>query len=107
MASRKEVELAWAAGFFDGEGCTSYHRRLTGRGAQLRMAINQMKRLPLVRFKKAVGAGAIYPCRTQGGYMWSTGDYQTILRIFNLLLPYLCNIKIRQARQKIALMRRV
>lgn len=50
-------ELAWAAGFFDGEGCFSYTDK-AGYGAA---AIGQVDREPLERFQRAVGGmGRIY-----------------------------------------------
>jgi len=50
-------ELAWAAGFFDGEGCFSYVKA-DGWGV---VAIGQTNREPLERFQRAVaGLGKIY-----------------------------------------------
>jgi hypothetical protein len=50
-------ELAWAAGFFDGEGCFSFTTK-AGYGAA---AIGQVDRAPLERFQAAVGGlGKIY-----------------------------------------------
>jgi hypothetical protein len=50
-------ELAWAAGFFDGEGCFSY----TDKAAYASVSIAQVERLPLERFQAAVaGMGTIY-----------------------------------------------
>ena len=50
-------DLAWAAGFFDGEGCFSY----TDRAAYASVSISQVERGPLERFQGAVGnLGKIY-----------------------------------------------
>lgn len=49
-------ELAWAAGFFDGEGCFSYSKS----GQYVCVSIGQTVREPLERFKLAVGLGVIY-----------------------------------------------
>lgn len=58
--SLNRTELAWAAGFFDGEGCCrprSEQRK--GRGA-ISFVIAQTDRQVLDRFKRAVGVGRIY-----------------------------------------------
>jgi hypothetical protein len=49
-------ELAWAAGFFDGEGCFSYTER-AGYGVA---TIGQTDMRALERFRCAVGVGKIY-----------------------------------------------
>jgi|SRR5882724_11285517 len=60
-------ELAWAAGFFDGEGCVgSYLRKGKNRQRTLTIAIQQVRREPLDRFRKAVlGCGTV-----SGPYRW-------------------------------------
>jgi hypothetical protein len=62
-------ELAWAAGFFDGEGCISY----TQSGKYDMIRIGQCERLPLVRFQTAVGGmGRIYgPYSSRHEGRWS------------------------------------
>lgn len=53
-----EAELAWAAGFFDGEGCVSVRNdRRPGRTPRLQLDIEQTDERPLVRFQAAVGRG--------------------------------------------------
>jgi hypothetical protein len=49
-------ELAWAAGFFDGEGCFSYQERACYGVA----TISQIDVRVLERFRDAVGMGTIY-----------------------------------------------
>jgi hypothetical protein len=50
-----KTELAWAAGFYDGEGCT------VNRGNfQPSMTITQADPYVLERFAKAVGVGKVY-----------------------------------------------
>lgn len=55
-----KYEAAWAAGFFDGEGCFSvrydYKKGKRGNPAPI-IAISQIDPRVLERFKKAVGAG--------------------------------------------------
>ncbi len=51
-----DVELAWAAGFFDGEGSVSVHcDKRPGRRPAFRLEIEQVDVRPLVRFRAAVG----------------------------------------------------
>ncbi len=51
-----ELELAWAAGFFDGEGSVSVHRdKRPGRRPVLHLDIEQVDPRPLRRFALAVG----------------------------------------------------
>lgn len=49
------IELAWAAGFYDGEGCTSVHR--TNGNHNLRISIQQIDPRPLQRFLNAIEGG--------------------------------------------------
>jgi len=60
-AMGSDVDLAWAAGFFDGEGSVSVHRdRRPGRAVVVHLDIEQVDPRPLVRFRAAVGRpGAI------------------------------------------------
>ena len=57
----QEQELAWAAGFWDGEGCTSFFMRRSGpkrrRYRALLMQIYQSEQSTLERFRDAVGIG--------------------------------------------------
>jgi hypothetical protein len=68
-------ELAWAAGFFDGEGNVSLHTQR--KAAQLN--ISQCERSILDRFKNAVGGlGAVY-----GPYTRQLGDRSVTLWKYN------------------------
>jgi len=49
-----ETELAWAAGFFDGEGHISFTP-----GKQIAFSVAQVDRRPLDRFLAAVGLGVV------------------------------------------------
>jgi hypothetical protein len=51
-----ETELAWAAGFFDGEGYVGVRRdNRPGRNLTLQIGIEQVDPRPLMRFRSAVG----------------------------------------------------
>lgn len=56
------TELAWAAGFYDGEGSTSVATVKQSSGKTYRyikMSVSQNEREPLERFMAAVGEGKI------------------------------------------------
>ncbi len=59
-------ELAWAAGFFDGEGHVRFAS--SGKGPYITLEIKQVAADPLHRFQRAIGAG-----RVNGPYS-STGN---------------------------------
>lgn len=53
-------ELAWAAGFFDGEGYIGITNTNKGKHKRLNVQLAQIYIEPLERFQKAVGHGKIY-----------------------------------------------
>lgn len=90
------IELAWAAGFFDGEGCTSLRRH--GANAAAACAIGQKHPEVLHRFHMAVGVGAIYHLtshRTE--WRWQTTNEPDARQVIELLRPYLGTLKRDQA----------
>lgn len=69
-ATQQEIEIAWAAGFWDGEGCC-----YRGKGGDLRMSISQCSPEPLERFQKAIGFGNVtgpygYPDKPEWRPAW-------------------------------------
>lgn len=89
-----ETELAWAAGFFDGEGHTFFKR---GLGVQ----VGQYEPTTLERFFAAVGVGRIYgPYRRKDGKLnWTWGGWgQNGATALALLWPYLSEPKRQQAQ---------
>src|SRR6266508_3156220 len=88
-------ELAWAAGFFDGEGWANRARR----GVQSRINQSDNDGVPhvLVRFRRVVGCGRIHgPVREDGHqdlYYWdatSRGDVQAVAKA---IWPWLGDVK--------------
>lgn len=68
-----QTELSWAAGFWDGEGCTS-----AGRGVPM-VVITQAERYTLDRFMAAVGGvGAIY-----GPYHYESKQFKSTQPIWH------------------------
>lgn len=91
---RDTNELAWAAGFFDGEGYTG-----PGTGT-MRMAVTQRKLEPLERFLNAVSLGKIYEVK-RGGWVWIATGQDNVVTALARLWPYLCTPKKNQAREVI------
>lgn len=98
-----ESEVAWAAGFFDGEGNTSHHR------TAMQVMVAQVGVEPLERFRLAVGGlGVVYlrheargnEQAAHGWRVWRQADVETVL---GLLWPYLCSPKRLQATRQRAL----
>ncbi len=89
-------ELAWAAGFFDGEGSTSYLKKDTWIGP--RMSVAQNNPITLERFRQAVGVGKIYEHTTRKGmYSWNCQKKHDVENVLNMLWPFLSEQKKEQA----------
>ena len=99
-----EIELSWAAGFFDGEGCVCYSRH-NNRSCygRIDVSISQVDRRVLDRFIQATALGHITgPYATQlGRSQWRYGltRYTSIKQLYDLLCPYLSEVKLEQFRQ--------
>lgn len=101
------TELAWAAGFWDGEGWANLVR--FGRGDERRpMAqVNQASSsgIPEVlgRFARAVACGEVRGPDIQQGreplYRWIVSSAPEVARLADLLCPWLCGIKAAQFRR--------
>lgn len=98
------MEIAWAAGFFDGEGST-YANRNTPR-----VAIGHVDRRPLDRFLAAVGVGSVtgpYDHNTKKNPKWRPHyTYQAYgdkaIKVLDALWPYLSAPKREQAERVLA-----
>lgn len=88
------TELAWAAGFYDGEGCTSngYDR--------IRCTIGQKERTTLDRFVKAIGFGNVRGPYAVGNRYVVCYNREKARIVLNMLWPYLCEPKRSQAIMK-------
>jgi hypothetical protein len=100
-----KIKLAWAAGFFDGEGCTLLHkdRRWNGKG-QLMLMINQLavNRTVLYKFKNIVGVGDIYgPYKNGQGYIcrYAVQNFQGFQHVVCLIWSELSDVKKAQIRK--------
>lgn len=108
----KKIELAWAAGFYDGEGSSKkicYHYK-TKKGIRkaptknIMMSVSQAELEPLLRFQNAVkGIGHIngpyqYNTNKRPYWIWSASCKSARI-VFKLLKPYLSSIKKKQYLQ--------
>ena len=99
----KLTELAWAAGFFDGEGYCAFAWRKSGQAytkwyGRLDVMITQNDRRVLDRFKNAVGVGRVKgPYQPPGTknprwYYYATG-FPKFTHVMDALWPFLDEIK--------------
>jgi hypothetical protein len=102
-----ETERAWAAGFYDGEGCTSlatYKKRRTK--TRIRMNVTQagpdgQPPASLIRFHAAVGGvGSISKRaprpRIRQQWEWRAQKFDDVRAAFEALRPYLDLVKVDQ-----------
>lgn len=93
-------ELAWAAGFFDGEGTTSAFMHVNRW--QIQLAVSQNNLDTLERFQAAVhGVGKIYGPydrnRKNPIYTYKIGGYERVQAVISMLWPWLTPHKKEQA----------
>jgi hypothetical protein len=98
-------ELAWAAGFFDGEGWAAAARQGRGNKRRPQARVNQAdpQGVPaaLVRFQAALGGlGRIGGPRREEGridlYRWDISSRPDVERLRDLLAPWLGQVKLDQ-----------
>jgi hypothetical protein len=101
------INLAWAAGFYDGEGSASvllYRRTWRGRNHDHRLIqcqVGQIDREVLDKFRDAVGVGRIGGPYGRGPrrspmFYWRVSSMREARRVYELLKPYLGSVKIAQ-----------
>lgn len=88
-------ELAWAAGFFDGEGWANR----SGRGVQSRINQSDSDGVPaaLLRFQRAVDCGRLHgPVREEGRqdlYYWDATSRDDVRAVAHAIWPWLGSVK--------------
>jgi len=88
-------ELAWAAGFFDGEGWANR----SGRGVQSRINQGGTDRMPtvLLKFRRIVGVGRLKGPQVKEGkqdlYWWEATSRVEIALVADQIGPWLCAVK--------------
>lgn len=91
---KSEIELAWAAGFFEGEGCVTYGGTSTGY-AYAKATIGTTDPDVLLKFQRAVGMGKIYGPYEQKNkrhkvfWVWNLHGRDKVLQLQELLWPWL------------------
>jgi hypothetical protein len=94
-------ELAWAAGFFDGEGYSSLNNRKDG-WKNIKVGVGQVHREPLDRFDRATGnIGNVLGPYTSRSYRqpfheWAVTGLEKSQAVMTMLWPWLCSIKREQ-----------
>lgn len=102
-------ELAWAAGFFDGEGCTFIHNYTDNRHSpKLMFSISQVKPQVLVRFRKAVHnlaeiRGPFRNRKVQDIHRLDTSNFEKVQAIMAMLWKYLSDVKREQYKKNVKL----
>ena len=106
-----EHELAWAAGFFDGDGWAALVHDRRRAGGQPHAQINQAgaRGVPevLIRFREAVGVGRVAGPRVEDGrqdlYWWIVSSRADVRRTGELIGPWLSSEKRGQFRAAVGL----
>lgn len=89
-------ELAWAAGFFDGEGWIKIQKRGNERytGYYLRLGINHVKRDPLDKIQKLFGGTIRLDTKVSGNrkprHVWTLST-KAAAEALEQMMPYLVN----------------
>lgn len=108
-----EVDMAWAAGLFEGEGCINYSPVVGSPWGQRRRRLNlEMTDGDVVRrFASIVGAGNVRRSRRQNRvnrenhhtiYIWECGRWADTERILQAFLPYLGKRRRKKAEALLA-----
>lgn len=113
MSALSHTELAWAAGFWDGEGCSTgnmdprpsqegrFRLRLSlsqsGEGAEkilarFQAAVNGLGRVRGPHVRKNPSGGVSQPI-----WVWSTQKFEVAQAVVAMLWPYLSDVKRQQA----------
>jgi hypothetical protein len=103
----KELELAWAAGFIDGEGCVTigkgYARRKNVYRPRLILSVSQSYPEPLERLARIAGHGNINgPYHYKSNPLGKKPIYRWVLQSWRVeefmeeLRPWLCSEKINR-----------
>lgn len=105
----KATDLAWAAGFFDGEGCFSTHLQ-KNRGKSFRITIVQVDREVLDKFHQIVQVGNVTgpyspPSHRGQPYYLYRVQGRAVIDAAKVMWPYLGTLKRSQFRKAVALWR--
>lgn len=82
-------EYAWAAGFFDGEGCTSILKTERDKYWYIRMSISQKYPELLRQFRDIVGYGKVYKAKSREMWSWDCYKQQDCIMVADCLWEHL------------------
>lgn len=103
MPMPAEVDRAWAAGLYDGEGSTNLKRPRKGSDAiAIRMYLSQKDAGPeiLDRLQRVLGVGTVRERQSRPGvWAWTCNDRAGCTRALDVMWPYLSSPKRDQARK--------
>lgn len=101
-----EINIAWAAGIFEGEGCIAWSKQKK----HPRLSVRMTDRDIVLRFHDAVGLGRFTgPYANTGGdpekqlWCWQTTTIKDTYPVLELLLPYLGERRKARAEEVIQL----
>jgi len=108
-----QVEIAWAAGLFEGEGCIYWQPKPSGRGQpslQMRMTDEDV----LLKFCKIVGRGKVETKpyfqdvrSTKTVWVWHVRDVEGVRHVLGLLMPHFGNRRRAKAREVLKLSKKM
>jgi len=115
MTNNWREELAWAAGFFDGEGTVGGYWREGENRIAFHLAVYQTERTTLDRFRAAVlGLGKVHgphfrkdrKASHKPSYQYNIGGHRKVQAVIAMLWPFLSQPKkdqIKKALQRLPL----
>lgn len=92
-----EVDLAWCAGLFDGEGSTSVLKTQRDKYSYIRLSLSQKDRRVLDKFKTIMSFGKIYKATKREIHSYDVYKQEEVIEVLNKMWPYLSEIKKLQA----------
>ena len=101
--------LAWAAGFYEGEGSIVAHSHPVSGYSSISVTVSQASTEPLERFKAALGLGKLVtrpPSKLENRqtmYLWRVCSYERAQAVIAMLWPWLSIRRREQARRALQL----
>jgi hypothetical protein len=103
-----QIDIAWAAGLFEGEGCITK----LNRGTTIQLSITSTDYDVLEKFKGIVGCGTIYLNGTprkdthKQAYRWALSASRDVKVILGLIRPHLCLRRAEKADEALLILSR-
>lgn len=94
----KDTEIAWAAGFIDGEGSMGFYQRSgVGRNSGImRIAVSQKDDEPLYRLNEIFGCGNLTAHGQRDISTWKVEKSLDVLTVAEKIYPYLTHRRKQQ-----------